>query len=131
MYTLEQQARRAMKDIEQHRQPGKNSKVPRGATRERTLVMLWGMFCGWSNLLISKQARCSESTARRDLKWIMEHPHSILEYGLLEKRRKMWKCNVCRSDLTNTSEKRAREHVLLHFFTREYLALNPDWMIIE
>ena len=123
-----------MKDLDQNIEDSRKAGgvSPHGMTTERGLVVLWGIYRGWTDVVAARRAHCSPLTARKSRVGFQEHPETIFYYGLLERRlrgkRPFFKCNVCRSNLTNITERKARDHVLLHFFTRENLALHPDWM---
>ena len=84
---------------------------------ERDIVVLWGMYRGWSDRSIADAIRTSDRTVRNIRNRYYSNPRMIFHHPVLHQivryRAPLWICLFCGAQLT-TAEKDAREHVAMH-----------------
>ena len=119
MATLETQANTAIKAIADRykRRSRASSRYPR--PMERDLVILYGTWRGWSNLVIADALKCSAKSVSRWRLRLSTEPKQIFRYPVLHQglrgNKKLWRCEACSASMLG-SERKAREHVAAHFF---------------
>ena len=130
MPSMEEQVRAALTTIKEYhdRRGGserRRSSYPLGM--ERDIVVLWGMYRGWSNRVIADATRASGRTIRRLVRRFANRPSLIFECPILHQglrgKRRLYRCEFCGA-LMVISERKAREHVASHLFPREVIAVH-------
>jgi len=122
---LREQYKEAMLEIEN--QPrGKDGKFSRHILpAERDAVILWGMYRGWSAVVISHKIKQSSHTVRKIIQELNREPALIFRLPVLHLRYKnrdrLFTCAFCGSEMLRVRERAAREHVASHVFTKEMI----------
>ena len=99
---------------------------------ELWIIVLWGMYHGWSEPMTAKQARTTVKTVRKCKDAFYEDPSLIFKTPVLTRdmrwKTKIWRCQFCESVITG-SERSAREHVAGHVLVPE--AVSRGVMVTE
>ena len=126
---VECQASEAIRVIKQSVRPrGRNKRHSSlyPVRMERDIVVLWGMYRGWSNPVIADAVKSSVSTVERLRRRFAQDPSLVFNCPVLQQgirgTKPLWRCEFCGASLLVT-EKEAREHVAGHLFSKEILAL--------
>lgn len=124
MPTLEKQAKEAIIAIENRLKRASRTPSRYPMQMERDIVILWGMYRGWSNPVIADALRCSTKTVERFRHRLLRNPGLIFLCPVLHKEHKggkpLWRCEVCSVSMS-CSEPKAREHVIAHILSRVVL----------
>ena len=127
MPSLDQQAQRARRII---------NNGFRQHPVEGDIIVLRGIYRGWSTLTTSRYVGCGTTSVGRvrnrfhkNLSEIFRNP--VLS-GILRSGKVVWRCEVCGLPLPGMSERKARIHVARHFVPEMVIQLNgvmpkPDW----
>ena len=132
MSTLESQAKAAMKAVASLYKRGLRASSRYPLPMERDLIILHGMWRGWTNPMMANALKCSTKTVSRRRIQLLVEPKLIfmcpvLHQGLRGKK-KVWRCEFCSASMLG-SERKAREHVASHIVSRERIWLSgvmPD-----
>ena len=132
MRSLERQAKEAMRAIADRFDRGSRTSSTSSMMMERDLIILYGMYHGWSNRVIAETLRCHPRTVSRHSRQLILEPKLIFRCPVLHQGlrgiKKLWRCEVCSASMLG-SERKAREHVASHFFSKEMIAFRgvmPD-----
>ncbi len=94
----------------------------RRMTHLRNAAFLWLYYKGWQPEVIGDTLDCSRAAVYRFREMLGNSPWIIFYFPVLSRGSKgtavVWTCEVCGDKLLKYSEKRAREHVALHFLPR-------------
>ena len=106
--------------------PGRGGKSAKHSfSRERNTAILWLTYKGWSGDAIAEQLDCDRSTVYLFRKKVQEQPWLLFDYAVLTKgvrgNHVVWTCEVCTSTMVKLSERKAREHVALHYLSPELI----------
>ena len=124
---MERQVKTAIQTIQSY-DSGRGKRIRHGASypllMERDIVVLWGMYRGWSSPAIAETAKASVSTVKRQKLMLAGEPWPIFRCLALHQglrgRKPVYRGEFCGAMML-VSEKKAREHVALR--------LSPDDMI--
>ena len=122
---LREQYKQAMLEIEN--QPrGKGSKFSRHVLpAERDTIILWGIYRGWSAVVIGHKIKRSSYTALKIIQQFHAQPALIFRLPVLplryKNRDRLFTCAFCSRKMLRVREKAAREHVASHIFTEEMI----------
>jgi transposase len=104
---------------------GKQKSTKHSFSRERNTAILWLTYKGWSGDAIAEQLDYDRSTVYLFRKKVQEQPWLLFDYPVLTKgvrgNHVVWKCEVCGSTMVKLSERKAREHVALHYLSPEVI----------
>jgi len=108
--------------------PGKGGfpgKHPRRA--ERDIIVIWGIYRGWSFTEIGRIARTSRREASNLRETFAKRPRlifrlRILPYSPRSRGESYHRCGLCGEQVTGDN-KEAKRHVLLHLFASERVSL--------
>ena len=81
---------------------------------ERDLVVLWGMYRGWSNTFIAKKLTSNRKSVGKRIQFFSDYPVAIFGFPVMRESPRSYVCEFCGSQLSKRSEKAAREHVAGH-----------------
>ncbi len=119
---LDKQVEKAIKVLRQGKKAG-----ARNYPMECALVVLWGMWRGWSNAAISRLVGVHPSTIKRYKQTFYKRPWNVFGSPVLHRGVKggktLWTCQVCGDEMTG-SEQKAREHVAGHMVPMEIIKRN-------
>jgi len=94
---------------------------------ERDIVVLWGMYRGWSIPVIADATKVSRPTIERVRRRFVDNPAEVFRCPVLRKvlrgDKPLWTCHFCEEEMRG-SEKKAREHVASHVLSPDIIALN-------
>ena len=91
---------------------------------ERDLVILWGLYRGWSMRHMADILQCSLPTIynRRRIYW--QEPHLLFNLPVMHRglrgKKPLFRCEVCDARLL-VSERKARHHVAFHLIPRGHI----------
>ncbi len=120
-----EQYKDAMSEIEN--QPrGKDGKFSRHILpAERDTIILWGMYRGWSAVVIGHKIKRSSHTVRKIIQQHNAEPALMFRLPVLHQRYKnrdrLFTCAFCGREMLRVREKAAREHVASHIFTKDMI----------
>ena len=127
MPSLKEQVDEALNNLRAHRgERGiRNKYVKRTPLRimamDRDLIVLWGMFRGWSDAVAARESGLSPSTFDRARRRFEREPWLLFRVPILHRGirggKPLWRCEVCDAQMLAVSERRAREHVALHLIS--------------
>ena len=110
-----------------NRKRDSRSPPPSAYKAERGLVMVWGMYRGWSGAAIARAACAAENTVINFRSKLGLQPSKLFDYPVLHQglrgSKPLYRCGLC-GDLMTKSLKDAREHVVLHFMSPEVMKAN-------
>ena len=88
---------------------------------ERDTVILWGLYRGWSAVVIGHKIKRSSHTVLKIIKQFHAQPALMFRLPVLHLRYKnrdrLFTCAFCSGEMLRVREKAAREHVASHIFT--------------
>ena len=99
---------------------------------DRDLILIWGLYRGWSDAAIAKVLRVHPTTVKRHMEKLTEHPSLIFRCPVMRKgiryKKTVWICEFCEEELEG-SDREAREHVASHVCSIEQIQVEgvmPD-----
>ena len=117
---LEKQVESALRVLAQYKG------AARDFVAERHLVVLWGLWRGWSARVTARKLGVHPSTIHRDRKRFNTDPSKIFWLPVLHKalrgNKPLWTCLFCGEEMRGR-ERPAREHVARHVVSLEALAM--------
>jgi len=97
-------------------------------SHERNTAFLWFILRGWSADAVAMRLNCSQASFYSFKRKLGEQPWILFDYPVLSRSLRglvvIWTCEVCGAKFPKLTERKAREHVALHFLPRE-LTINP------
>lgn len=124
---MKQQYKDAMSEMASQAPSKDNSFTKHVLPAERDVVILWGIYRGWSAVAIGHKVNKSADTVRRVIASFFAEPSLIFRLPVLhlsyKGQKRMFTCAFCGREMMNVREKAAREHVASHICT--------EWMIKE
>ena len=105
---------------------GKDGKFTRHILpAERDTIILWGIYRGWSAVVIGHRIKRSSHTVRKIIQQFNAIPALMFRLPVLHLRYKnrdrLFKCAFCGREMLRVREKAAREHVASHVFTERMI----------
>ena len=92
---------------------------------ERNAVILWGIYQGWSAVVIGHKIKQSSHTVQKIIQQLNAEPALIFRLPVLymryKNRDRLFICAFCGSEMLKIREKTAREHVASHVFTEQMI----------
>ncbi len=86
---------------------------------ERDIVVVWGLYRGWTVAFTAKTARAHPATIRRRRAFYAANPAALFELPILHRGLRVYRCEFCGSHIPTKSERAAREHVAEHVLSPE------------
>ncbi len=122
---LREQYKEAMLEIE-HQVRGEDGKFNRRILpAERDTIILWGIYRGWSAVVIGHKIKQASRTVRKIVQQLNAEPALMFRLPVLHLRYKnrdrLFTCAFCGSEMLKIRERAAREHVASHIFTKEMI----------
>ena len=122
---LRKQYKEAMLEIE-HQVRGEGGKfIRRILPAERDTIILWGIYQGWSAVVIGHKIKQSSHTVRKIIRQLNAEPALIFRLPVLylryKNRDRLFICAFCGSEMQRIREKAAREHVASHVFNEQMI----------
>ena len=89
---------------------------------DRDLVVMWALYRGSSDVAAARESGLSPSTFMRTRRRFEDEPWLLFRTPILHRGiqggKPLWRCEVCDARMLAVSERRAREHVALHFVSK-------------
>ena len=118
---LEKQVEKALKVLGQ----GQKGSA-RHFAMERSLIVLWSMYRGWTDTITAQKLGVHASTVARYRQQFIKDAGAIFRCPVLHKRLKgkdpLWICQFCGEEMRG-AEVAAREHVASHVLSPDIIAL--------
>ena len=86
---------------------------------ERDIIVVWGLYRGWTAGFTAKNARVHPATIRRRRAFYAANPAALFELPILHRGLRVYRCEFCGSHIPTKSERAAREHVAEHVLSPE------------
>lgn len=128
--SIEQQAKSAIEAIKDYHR-GRGRKVRHNNVyplqMERDIVVLWGMYRGWSMPVMADAVMVSIPAIERVRRKFINEPYAIFRCPVLHKvlraDKPLWTCQFCGEQMRE-AERKAREHVASHVLSSDIIELN-------
>ena len=122
---MKQQYKDAMSEMASQAPSKDNSFTKHFLPAERDVVILWGIYRGWSAVAIAHKINKSADTVRRVIASFNTVPALLFRLPVLhlsyKGQKRMFTCAFCGREMMNVREKAAREHVASHLFTERMI----------
>ncbi len=122
---MRKQYKEAMLEIENQPRRKGGKFIRRILPAERDTIILWGIYQGWSAVVIGHKIKQSSHTVRKIIRQLNAEPALMFRLPVLHQRYKnhdrLFICAFCGSEMLKIREKTAREHVASHVFTEQMI----------
>ncbi len=126
MSTVEQQALNAMRLLDEERDLIKESSPQYPYPAERDIVIIWGIYRGWTARAIGSKTGLHKKTIKYRRNLLLSEPsrlfnlHRLMDKRIVRRSREpIYKCLFCHREMREITEKKAREHVAGHLLSAD------------